>query len=176
MLARKAKLYYSINLWAAKSLFAEKINKHKRAFYDVACRRNFFSRRRWCALFWQRLVVLLWLHNLCWYGCCLNKQPPQAQYRSEGASWWNCDYVLCSIHSSWRTHEHWAVMCFCLFQHHQRFTSFRSLFASFFAWKCFFLFCVGIFWERKNNSLNLKNLTHMEACGGIILTRRRRQM
>lgn len=61
------------------------------------------------------LVVQSWLHNLCWYGCCLNKQLPETlcgASKSKGASWWNCDYVLCCytldlIHA-WAL----AIMCF----------------------------------------------------------------
>lgn len=38
------------------------------------------------------LLFCSWLHNLCWYDCCLDKQPPETLWTTgEGASmmeWW----------------------------------------------------------------------------------------
>lgn len=83
-----------------------------------------FSFSRWCVLFWQRLV-LLWLHNLCWYGCCLNKQQPETS-RCRGCImmklWLHTVLYTLELMHAWAL----AIMCF-FFEHHQHFTPFRSL-------------------------------------------------
>lgn len=111
-----------IHVWSARknSLLNKFIGKKKLfrkiSFYYVACKRIRNSQfSSFPSLFsppsdWQRLVVLLWLHNLCWYGCCLNKQPPETQRASEQG----CIMMELWLraYSSRHTHEHWRSCVF----------------------------------------------------------------
>lgn len=71
-----------------------------------------FASSRRCAPFWQRLVVLLWLHNLCWYGCCLNKQPPETARAGESERGCIMMKLWLRAYSSRYTHEHWQSCVF----------------------------------------------------------------
>lgn len=159
-----------------------KIPKAKLFLHASAVSQN-FSR----ASFYSNGLLLLWLHNLCWYECCLNKQAPETPQHviRRVHRWWNCDYVYCTSYTlklSWCTRmstDSQCVLCsvffflLCFpFEHHQHFTSLRKFVVEkIYIFVCFsrateFSFFTSSFFLHK------PTLTHMEACGKIILTGR----
>lgn len=119
-----------------------------------------------CASFsTQRRVVQQWLHNLCWYGCCLNKQQPET-FCEKGRILWGCimmELWLRIVLLYTRLDTRMSTDNHVFFEHHQQnifFLSSRSLF-----------FFLGFFVfssknsdaKTKKHSLSLKNLTQFAA-------------